>query len=57
MIVKAKTITVNRKKQSPMVKENLEPWYIYAGIPCKMRRERKRDLLEYEKEFLDDSTK
>ncbi len=35
-----------------LVKESLEPWGIYVGIPCKMIRDRKRDLLNLETEFL-----
>ena len=31
-----------------------EPWGIYAGIPAKRLKERKKDLLELEKQFLAD---
>lgn len=36
-----------------MVNKDLEPWGIFAGIPCKKLKDRKKDLLVLEKEFLD----
>lgn len=35
-----------------LVKEDLEAWGIYAGVPCKYIGARKKELLELEKEFL-----
>ncbi len=35
-----------------LINKNVDAWGIYAGIPCKMIRERKRDLLNLETEFL-----
>lgn len=35
-----------------LVKQALQPWGIYAGIPCRRIKERKKDLLALEKEFL-----
>lgn len=35
-----------------MVKKSTEPWSVYSGIPAKRIKERKRDLLELEKEYL-----
>jgi len=35
-----------------LVKEVLQPWGIYAGIPCKRVKERQKALLALEKEFL-----
>lgn len=34
-----------------MVKTELEPWGIYAGVPCKRIKERSKNLLELEKAF------
>lgn len=36
-----------------LVKGALRPWGIYAGIPCKWVKERRKDLLELEKLFLE----
>lgn len=33
---------------------SLEPWSVYAGIPAKCRGQRKKNLLELEKQFLED---
>ncbi|MCM1083262.1 MAG: acyltransferase [Clostridium sp.] len=35
-----------------LVNKSIEAWGIYAGIPCKRMKERKKDLLALEKEFL-----
>lgn len=35
-----------------LVNKSLEAWGIYAGIPCKFKKERSKHLLELEKEFL-----
>lgn len=35
-----------------LVKSSLQPWGMYAGIPCRQIGERKRILLEKEQEFL-----
>lgn len=35
-----------------LVRNSLEPWGIYVGIPCKKIKERKKDLLEQEKKYL-----
>ena len=32
-----------------LVKNNLDPWTIYAGVPAKQIKERKRNILELEK--------
>ena len=37
-----------------MVTRSTEPWKIYSGIPAKPIKDRKKDLLIYEKEFLSD---
>jgi acetyltransferase-like isoleucine patch superfamily enzyme len=37
-----------------LVNHSTEPWGIYAGIPARRIKERKRDLLELEKKFLAD---
>jgi galactoside O-acetyltransferase len=34
------------------VKKSTEPWSIYAGLPAKKIKDRKKDLLELEKQFL-----
>jgi acetyltransferase-like isoleucine patch superfamily enzyme len=34
------------------IQKELEPWGIYAGIPCRRIKERKKGLLEIEKIFL-----
>lgn len=36
-----------------LVNKSLAPWGIYAGIPCKRIKERKRDLLNYESQYLE----
>ncbi len=36
-----------------LVLNTLEPWGIYLGIPVKRLRDRKKDLLNYESQFLD----
>lgn len=33
------------------ITESTQPWGIYMGIPCKRKKERKKNLLELEKEF------
>lgn len=35
-----------------LVNKSLEPWGIYAGVPCKKIGDRKKELLEKEKDFL-----
>lgn len=35
-----------------LVKGELEPWGIYAGVPCKRIKEREKEILELEKRFL-----
>lgn len=35
-----------------LISKDLKEWTIYAGVPCKMIKERKKDLLEFEKELL-----
>ncbi|MDD3168534.1 MAG: acyltransferase [Eubacteriales bacterium] len=35
-----------------LVKDSLEPWGIYAGIPCRRIKDRAKGVLELEKEFL-----
>lgn len=34
-----------------LVNKDLASWFLYAGIPAKIIRERKKDLLELEKQF------
>src|SRR3990167_1473281 len=34
------------------INNNLLPWGIYVGIPCRRIKERKKDLLEFEKELI-----
>ena len=38
-----------------LVNQSLEPWGMYVGIPCRRIRDRKKDLLEKERKFLEDS--
>lgn len=38
-----------------LIKASTKPWGIYAGIPAKYIKERKKDLLELERSFLDES--
>jgi len=38
-----------------MVTRSTEPWKIYSGIPAKPIRDRKKDLLAFEKEYLKDA--
>lgn len=35
-----------------LVNRSLDPWGMYAGIPCRRLKDRKKDLLEKEREFL-----
>ena len=35
-----------------LIRSDLEPWGVYAGIPARRLKERKRDMLELEKELL-----
>jgi acetyltransferase-like isoleucine patch superfamily enzyme len=35
-----------------LIHRNIEPWGVYAGIPAKRIKERKKNLLELEKQFL-----
>lgn len=37
-----------------MVTKSTQPWSIYFGIPARKLKDRKRDLLELEKRYLDD---
>ena len=34
------------------VNKSVEPWGIYAGIPCKRLKERSRHLIEYEQDYV-----
>jgi acetyltransferase-like isoleucine patch superfamily enzyme len=36
------------------VKKDIEPWSIYVGVPAKKIKERKKGLLELEKQFLEE---
>ena len=38
-----------------MVTKSTEPWSIYFGIPAKKIKDRKRDLVAYEKSYLEES--
>ncbi|MCM1387282.1 MAG: acyltransferase [Bacillus sp. (in: Bacteria)] len=38
-----------------LVNRSVDAWGIYVGIPCKKIKERKKDLLEFEKKFLKES--
>lgn len=38
-----------------LVKHDLTPWGIYAGIPCRLIKTRSKKLLDLEKEFLKES--
>ena len=35
-----------------MIKDDLAPWTIYAGVPAVKIKDRKRDILDLEKEFM-----
>jgi galactoside O-acetyltransferase len=35
-----------------LVNKSLEPWGIYAGVPCKYKKERSKKLLELENELM-----
>jgi acetyltransferase-like isoleucine patch superfamily enzyme len=35
-----------------LITGDLEPWGVYVGIPAKRIKERKKDLLELEKQLL-----
>lgn len=37
---------------SSLILKSLEPWGIYAGVPAKRVKDRKKDLLELEKKFV-----
>lgn len=37
-----------------LIKESTQPWGIYAGIPAKIIKQRKKDLLKLEEEFLNE---
>lgn len=37
-----------------LVNRTLDPWGIYVGIPCKKIKNRKKDILELEKNFLNE---
>ena len=39
------------------VKKNIDPWSICVGIPAKKIKDRKKDLLEIEKQFLEEYNK
>jgi galactoside O-acetyltransferase len=39
-----------------LIKENCPAFGLYAGVPAKRLKERKRDLLEYEKRYLSEIT-
>lgn len=36
-----------------LINKSLEPWGIYLGIPCKYYRERSKNLIKLEKQFLE----
>lgn len=36
-----------------LINKDLDPWGVYAGIPAKRRKDRSRNLLNLEKEFLE----
>jgi len=36
-----------------LVKNNLDAWAIYAGVPCKFIRARSKKLLKLEAEFIE----
>ncbi|HZK60748.1 MAG TPA: acyltransferase, partial [Anaerovoracaceae bacterium] len=40
-----------------MVTRSTEPWKIYSGIPARPKKERLKNLLEYEKEYLNESNR
>jgi dTDP-4-amino-4,6-dideoxy-D-glucose acyltransferase len=40
-----------------LVQKDLMPWGVYVGIPCKLLKERKKGLLELEKQFLQERLK
>ena len=35
-----------------LVTKDTQPWGVYVGIPARRLKERKKDLLQFEKEFL-----
>jgi galactoside O-acetyltransferase len=35
-----------------LVTKDLEPWKIYWGVPCKLGKDRRREILTLEKTFL-----
>ena len=37
-----------------LVKNDTKPWFIYAGIPCRQKKERSRRILEIEKEMFEE---
>lgn len=39
------------------INQSSEPWIIYAGIPCKKIKNRKKDILYLEKKMVDDMNK
>ena len=40
-----------------LVKKDLAPWGIYAGIPVKKIKDRSKNLLNLEKEFIKETNK
>jgi len=36
------------------IKKDCAPWFMYAGVPAKLIRPRKRDMLDLEKQFLEE---
>ena len=36
-----------------LVTKSLDPWSIYVGIPCKRMKDRNKNLLEFEKKYMD----
>jgi acetyltransferase-like isoleucine patch superfamily enzyme len=39
-----------------LVTKDLDPWGVYVGIPAKRIRDRKKELLEMEKQLLAETT-
>lgn len=37
-----------------LVTRSTEPWKIYSGIPAKQIKDRRKDLLVYEKKYLEE---
>ena len=37
-----------------LIKSKIEPWSVYAGIPCKKIKDRSKNLINLENEFIKD---